>query len=96
MNPNNLGLHPGFNSIQSLISGRNPKKNDPIKIKIKTQLGELKRKTVSIYIPICNTGSAEALLKFLMILKNTQKEKNINNGTQCYDMTNNLFTGEAL
>ena len=51
---------------------------------------------VLLYILILKTGRAEALLKFLLILNNILKGRNLTTGTKCYSTINNLLNAESL
>ena len=46
--------------------------------------------------PIFKTGRTKAILKFLAILGNILKGKNLTTVPQCYTITKNLLSGEYL
>ena len=52
--------------------------------------------TVSLHVPIFNTGSTKAPMKLLMLLNNIFKGDNINNGPHHYSTIKNILDGEAL
>ena len=74
-----------FNPNPSI--GKKPnKKGDSLKVNKKTQPGEIDRETVSIYVLILNTGSADSFLKFLFFLKKNPKGNNLQTATgKCND-----------
>ena len=91
------GLPPQISFKPDPTTWKKPDKNKySLKVEINTQSGYMNRKMVSIYTPIFNTGSVEALLKFLVILKKIMKDQNLTNGPHCYTTTNNIIFGEAL
>ena len=53
-------------------------------------------KIVSFYTPIFKIGISKALLNFLKLLKKIIEGQNLRTGPQCFDMTNNILTGENL
>ena len=79
-----------------IIVKKNNEKQDSFKVKIKTQSGNIPIKAVSLYIWIFNTGSSEALLRFLIILKKIYKGYNMKTFPHVYSMTNNILPVDAL
>ena len=71
-------------------------KLDSLKVDIKTQPGDRDSKTVVIYMPLFWTGSPEALLNFVILLKNIIRGQDLSTGPQKFGMTRKLVTGEAL
>ena len=68
----------------------------PLKVEIDTKISDTNSETVSTYVPIFKTGSIEALLKFLVLLKDILKGKNLKTSPHNYAMTKNILTREAL
>ena len=85
-----------FFNPDPMISNKLDEKQDLLKFEIKTHLGKINRKTVSLYIPIFNTGSTKEIPKFLVISNNTLKGHNLTTVLQMYAMTKNLLEGDAL
>ena len=71
-------------------------KYDSLNVIFNTQLEEKNSKIVLLYISIFNNRSTKELFKFLMILKNSMKGKNLNNIPQCYYMTNHILDRESI
>ena len=71
-------------------------KSDSLMVDIKTQPGDRDSKTVVIYMPLFWTGSPEALLNFVILLKNIIRGQDLSTGPQKFGMTRKLVTGEAL
>ena len=58
------------------------KKQECIKVDIKTQPGEINSKMASLYVPVFRSGLDKSLLKFLIFLKKTLKGQNLTMGPQ--------------
>ena len=84
---NNLLLMPLLYSNPDPIIRNNPyEKKDYLRIWIKTQQGEAKNDTVSLFVLILKTGSSKALLKFLIIINKIIEVQNLKTAPQRYDM----------
>ena len=62
------------------IGKKSDKKQALIKVDIKSQLGDINIETVSFYTLIFKTGSTEALLRFLILLKKIPNSQNLTTG----------------
>ena len=51
---------------------------------------------MEIYVPLFQTGSPEALLKFVTIIHKIIRGQDLSTGSQKFGMTQNLVVGEAL
>ena len=74
------------------ISNKPDRNQESTKVNINNQMVYTNRYMVYIYVPIFNTGSAEARFKFLVILNKILKGKRLNTGIQYYVMVNNILT----
>ena len=92
----NRGIPPQFLSTLTHNWQKPDENQDPLKVDIKTHTGEVNRKTVSLWIPICNTSSSKSGLKFVASLKKNMKGQNLTKVLQCYAMENNILEGEAV
>ena len=61
-----------------------------LKVDIKTQPRDKYIKTVAIYMPLFRTGIPEAILKFVIIINNIIKGKDMSTVPHNYGMTHNL------
>ena len=66
------------------------------KVKINTKYGEKDSETVAIYVPLCRTGSPEALLKFVKILHKIIKGQDLSMGPHKYGMINQFSPPKAI
>ena len=64
-----------------------------LKVKIKTQSGEIYIEKILVCVPIFKTGKFEALLKFLVFLKKILKIHKLVTGPQRYDTTKHIISG---
>ena len=81
---------------ENTIWNKPDKKQDSLKVNIKTQSGEICIKIVSIDVLVFNTDLAKALLKLLVWLNKILKDLNLNIGQQLHAMKNIFLAGEAL
>ena len=66
-------------------------KQEFLKVYIMNNMGDINSNIVSLYIPIFNTGLAEALLKFLVLLYKILQGQIMTTIPQIYATTNNLL-----
>ena len=79
-----------------MIGKKPDNKQGSLNADIKDKLVNIKSKTVLLFIPIFNTGYANELLKFIILLKNTLKGQNLTTVPQIYAMIKYLLTGESF
>ena len=72
------------------------KKDDTLKLEIKTQPWDAHSETVTLAVGILKDGSPEELLKFKTKLAKIIKGQGLMTGPAQYAMTRNLLAGEAL
>ena len=78
------------------IGKRPTYKSDSLKFNINIQPGDRYNDTVAIYVQLFQTGSPDALLKFLTLLHKIIRDQDLSTGPQRFGMTSNLVDGEAM
>ena len=71
-------------------------KSDSLMVDVKTQLEDRDSKIMEMYVLLFRLEIPEALLKFLMMLKNIIKGQDLSTGSQKYRISHNIMFREYL